>query len=84
MLEIYQENIRDLLIQPNSFVNSELKVKESPKRGIYVEGLTEVFIVNEMEMLQLLSIGNQNRHVASTKMNSQSSRSHSIFILEMI
>ena len=41
MLEIYKETLYDLL---NSERNIELKIKESPRRGIYVEGLTQIVL----------------------------------------
>lgn len=79
MLEIYKENLRDLLqAQP---IN--LKIKQCPRRGIYVSGLTEVCITSEKDMLELLALGEQMRTVASTRMNNVSSRSHLIFITEV-
>lgn len=78
MLEIYKEKLKDLC-----GFSSELKIKESKQRGIYVDGLTEIYVVNEEEMLGVLSMGERNRTVASTKMNSVSSRSHQLFILEV-
>ena len=78
MLEIYKEKLKDLCGN-----NSELKIKENKSKGIYVEGLTEIYVVSEEEMLEVLSLGERNRTVASTKMNSVSSRSHQLFILEV-
>ena len=79
MLEIYKETLKDLL--GNS---GELKIKQDKRKGIHVEGLTEVCVVCEEEILDVLSLGESNRSVASTKMNTASSRSHQIFILEII
>lgn len=78
MLEIYKETLKDLLGN-----NSNLKIKEDPRRGIYVHGLTEMYVVCEEEMMDVLSLGESNRTVASTKMNQVSSRSHQIFMLEV-
>ncbi|CAG9330523.1 unnamed protein product [Blepharisma stoltei] len=78
MLEIYKETLKDLLGN-----NTNLKIKEDPRRGIYVQGLTEMYVVCEEEMVEVLSLGESNRTVASTKMNQVSSRSHQLFMLEV-
>lgn len=79
MLEIYKETLKDLL--GNS---GELKIKQDKSKGIYVEGLTEVYVVCEEETLEVLSTGESNRTVASTKMNNASSRSHQLFMVEIL
>ena len=79
MVEIYRENLRDLL----SSDKTELRIKESPRRGIYIDGLNEVFVVCEEEIMEVIETGEQMRSVASTRMNQSSSRSHTIFILEI-
>ena len=76
-LEIYKEVIKDLL-NPKG-VN--LKVRETPTRGVWVEGLYETEVNSHLEVLRLLHQGEEHRAVASTNMNSVSSRSHSLFIL---
>ena len=68
MVEIYKETLRDLLHDSPS-QPAELKIKEDPKRGTYVEGLTEVCIVSEEEMMAVLCTGETMRHVASTSLN---------------
>lgn len=78
-LEIYKEVIKDLL-NPKG-VN--LKVRETPTRGVWVEGLTETEVDSHLRVLQLLHQGEEHRAVASTNMNSVSSRSHSLFILSV-
>lgn len=78
-LEIYKEVIKDLL-NPK---NSNLKIRESPHRGVWVEGLTELFVTCEQDVIDLLRMGERFRKVASTKMNATSSRSHSLFILQL-
>ncbi|OMJ83424.1 hypothetical protein SteCoe_15645 [Stentor coeruleus] len=76
-LEIYQEAINDLLDQnPRN-----LQLREDMKKGVYVEGLLEETVRNAMETYELLDIGTRNRHVSSTSMNKESSRSHSVFTL---
>lgn len=76
-MELYLEAIHDLL-NPSS---NHLRIREEPGRGTYVEGILEVGTEDKNEMLELMSFGSQNRAVAATKMNSDSSRSHSIFLI---
>lgn len=94
-MEIYQENIIDLLgasniadmnggkggmIKDNS-QNEKLKVKEDSKRGMYIDGITEVPVLNAKEAKDVILKGLKSRHVAATAMNSESSRSHLIFTI---
>jgi len=79
LLEIYKEKLRDLFDSQNS----DLRIKESPSRGIFVENLSEFSVACEDEMLELLSIGERMRTVASTNLNAQSSRSHQLFMVEV-
>ena len=77
MMEIYMEKIRDLLDPTKS--NMQIKVDKS--KGIFVADLTERYIGSDQEVYEIMRIGNENRKVASTIMNDQSSRSHSIFVM---
>ncbi len=76
-LEIYNEDIRDLLV-PKS---SKLDVKERPDVGVYVKDLSSFVIKDVEEMDKLMAFGNKNRSVGATLMNEHSSRSHSIFTI---
>ncbi|KAJ3185366.1 hypothetical protein HDU85_001416 [Gaertneriomyces sp. JEL0708] len=76
-MEIYMEKIRDLL-NPSS---DNLPLKEEKGKGVYVKGLLEVFVGSVDEVYEALRVGQKNRMVASTKMNAESSRSHSVFLL---
>ncbi|KAK1746436.1 kinesin family protein [Skeletonema marinoi] len=76
--EIYNEEIRDLLTAGKSQQNS-LELRESTDAGVYVQGLTSTVVKSASEIDAVLQNGNKNRSVGSTLMNSQSSRSHSIF-----
>ncbi|OMJ89918.1 hypothetical protein SteCoe_7806 [Stentor coeruleus] len=78
--EIYMENIRDLL----NPVKSNLKIRENKTQGIYIENLTDVGVVSEGEVFDLMKFGDKNREVSATNMNAGSSRSHSIFILSVM
>ena len=76
-LEIYQEQIIDLLdSNPHN-----LQLREDIRQGVYVEGLIEETVSSLAETYTILKTGNLNRHVASTSMNKESSRSHSVFTL---
>ena len=78
MIEIYMEKIKDLL-EPSK---DNLKINEEKGgRGIYILGLTEKYIVDELEVYDIMKQGNTNRSISATLMNQESSRSHSIFIL---
>ncbi|KAL8047444.1 hypothetical protein ABFX02_07G000900 [Erythranthe guttata] len=74
-LEIYNEHITDLL-EPSS---TNLLLREDSKSGVYVENLTEHSVRTVNDVLQLLQQGAANRKIAATHMNSESSRSHSVF-----
>lgn len=77
-LEIYQEEIRDLLCKDN---NKKLELKESSEFGVYVKDLTSVVTKNAKEIGHVMNIGNQSRSVGFTNMNERSSRSHAIFVI---
>lgn len=74
-LEIYNENIRDLL----SNNRGNLPLKESTDGGIVVQNLSQHPVQNCDDCERLLELGNNNRAVGETNMNATSSRSHSIF-----
>jgi DNA repair exonuclease SbcCD ATPase subunit len=76
--EIYNEEIRDLLVDGKSQQKS-LELRESADGGVYVQGLSSTVVKSASEIDAVLQHGKKNRSVGSTLMNSQSSRSHSIF-----
>ena len=76
-LEIYNEIISDLLDR----TNSNLKVHETPERGVFVGKLSEWVVNDSAEALNLLNRGEENRRIGCTNMNERSSRSHTIFQL---
>lgn len=78
-MEIYMEKIRDLLVPHND----NLPVHEDKQKGIYVKGLHEFYVGSVDEVYEVLERGGQARAVASTNMNQESSRSHSIFVIEV-
>lgn len=60
---------------------AQLSVREDLKKGVYVENLCEEASNSSEEAIDLLIRGASSRHVGSTKMNADSSRSHSVFSL---
>ena len=77
-LEIYNEGIHDLLeYDPDK----KLELKEDPQKSIYVKGLTTVIVRSVQDIKKTMMSGSGNRHTAETKMNKESSRSHSIFTI---
>ncbi|KAL3670368.1 hypothetical protein V7S43_004677 [Phytophthora oleae] len=75
-LEIYNEDIRDLL---NEDSKKKLDLKESADGTVYVKDLTEVVVRDVESMNNVMNRGFKNRTVGATLMNEGSSRSHSIF-----
>lgn len=76
-LEIYQEKVKCLL-DPKK---DNLKVRQHPALGVYVDQLTEVAVHSNDKVMDLIDGGNNSRHVAATNMNDRSSRSHAIFAI---
>ncbi len=74
-MQLYNEEVNDLL----SPENSKLQIHESRENGVYVAGLREEIVTSMEHVLQLLEEGERSRHVGETRMNKNSSRSHSIF-----
>uniref|UniRef100_A0A8C7KGJ1 Kinesin-like protein n=1 Tax=Oncorhynchus kisutch TaxID=8019 RepID=A0A8C7KGJ1_ONCKI len=73
--EIYLDRIKDLL----DVTKNNLSVHEDKNRVPYVKGCTERFVCSPEEVMDTIDEGKSNRHVAVTNMNEHSSRSHSIF-----
>lgn len=75
-LEIYNEQIRDLL---SKNPKSKLDLKEDPESGVFVKGLSYFAIKGVDEIRDVMNAGQRNRSVRATNMNDVSSRSHSLF-----
>uniref|UniRef100_A0A8C7N6I4 Kinesin family member 4 n=1 Tax=Oncorhynchus kisutch TaxID=8019 RepID=A0A8C7N6I4_ONCKI len=83
-LEIYNEDILDLLCPSVSKDKpSTINIREDPKEGIKIVGLTEREVFSANEMVGCLELGNSARTVGSTAMNAASSRSHAIFTITL-
>ncbi|XP_053266670.1 kinesin heavy chain isoform X2 [Pleuronectes platessa] len=77
--EIYLDKIRDLL----DVTKTNLSVHEDKYRVPYVKGCTERFVTSPEEVMDVIDEGKASRHVAVTNMNEHSSRSHSIFLINI-
>uniref|UniRef100_A0A8C9XHS0 Kinesin-like protein n=1 Tax=Sander lucioperca TaxID=283035 RepID=A0A8C9XHS0_SANLU len=77
--EIYLDKIRDLL----DVSKTNLAVHEDKNRVPFVKGCTERFVSSPDEVMDVIDEGKANRHVAVTNMNEHSSRSHSIFLINI-
>ncbi|KAE9115710.1 Kinesin-like protein [Phytophthora fragariae] len=80
IMEIYNEQIRDLLAQDAA--NTNLQVRQGPT-GNFVPGLTVVPVQTLDEVFELIKRGNKNRSTHATDMNEHSSRSHSILSIQL-
>eukprot|EP00736_Rhodelphis_marinus_P010133 Rmarinus@m.16897 len=78
-LELYNENTFDLL-NPSQ---RKLEIRQSSRTGVYVKGLAEIVVKDHEEIAKLMEKGNHVRHIAATKMNDRSSRSHCIFTVKI-
>ncbi|XP_058077674.1 kinesin-like protein KIN-14S isoform X2 [Magnolia sinica] len=76
MLEVYNEKIRDLLVENSNQPVKKLEIKQAAEGTQEVPGLVEAPVVNTDEVWELLKAGTRNRAVGSTNANQLSSRSH--------
>ncbi|XP_073172825.1 kinesin-like protein KIF17 isoform X6 [Lepidochelys kempii] len=79
-LEIYNEDIRDLL---GADTKQKLELKEHSEKGVYVKGLSLHTVHSVAQCERIMETGWRNRAVGYTLMNKDSSRSHSIFTINM-
>ena len=79
-LEIYNEEIRDLLVKECRY---KPEIKEHPDKGIYVKGLSSITVDSYEDMQEIFESGGKHRSVGATALNSDSSRSHSIFTVDL-
>ncbi|KAG2171295.1 hypothetical protein INT43_002917 [Umbelopsis isabellina] len=77
-IEIYNEKVRDLLNPKNK---DNLRVREHPRFGPYVEDLSRLVVNSFEDINHLMDEGNKARTVAATNMNETSSRSHAVFTI---
>jgi kinesin family protein 5 len=61
--------------------NDNLPIHEDKARGVYVKNLSDYYVGNANEVYEIMRQGGNTRATSSTNMNSESSRSHSIFVI---
>eukprot|EP00347_Sterkiella_histriomuscorum_P020283 403338399 len=79
-LEIYNESVNDLL-NPNK---KNLDIRESRDKGIYIDGLSEFEVTSLEDTMSYLLKGDEQRAIAETKLNQKSSRSHTVFQINIM
>ena len=79
-LQLYMEVLQDL-IKPDP--SNPIRIREDTEEGIYLAGLNWTDVTSVAECMNLLSLGDKNRNVASTSMNSTSSRSHAVYMVKI-
>ncbi|XP_059144638.1 kinesin-like protein KIF28P isoform X3 [Physella acuta] len=84
MLEIYNEQVRDLLDPNGGNKRGGLRIRQHPKTGFYVEGLIIVPVQSYKDIETKMDEGTRNRTVAATNMNATSSRAHTIVGINFI
>ena len=89
MLEIYNETVKDLLVEsphssgPKSAPPESLEIRQSPDGSISVPGLKQLLVYSLEDVMQVFARGTQNRATAATNLNEHSSRSHCLLIVEI-
>ncbi|KAK2581733.1 hypothetical protein KPH14_002216 [Odynerus spinipes] len=78
-LELYNEELFDLLSPTDDASKIRLYEDASRKGAVIIHGLEEVTVHNKSEVYKILEKGSEKRQTAATLMNAQSSRSHTVF-----
>ncbi|KAG5841233.1 hypothetical protein ANANG_G00197380 [Anguilla anguilla] len=77
MLELYNDRLLDLLVSPAEAFGRKIEIKKD-KKGLVPQGAETTAVGSAEELFALFQQGCANRHIAATKMNVESSRSHLI------
>ncbi|XP_057779696.1 kinesin-like protein KIN-14I [Salvia miltiorrhiza] len=82
MMEIYNEQVRDLLVTDGG--NKRLEIRNNSSNGINVPNANLVNVTSTSDVIDLMNLGHKNRAVGSTSMNDRSSRSHSCLTVHVL
>lgn len=82
MIEIYNEKVQDLLVDPNSRPKGGLKIREHKQLGVYVQDLGKHAVDSYEAIEAKMEQGQLNRTIGSTQMNATSSRAHTVITIE--
>ncbi|XP_002414775.3 uncharacterized protein LOC8041507 isoform X1 [Ixodes scapularis] len=78
-LEIYNENLHDLMKTPSGSYFQSLQLRENSDGEPYVQDLTEQTVCSMEAVMKAMQLGERHRHIGCTNLNARSSRSHTIF-----
>ena len=81
-LEIYNEELGDLLLDVEERKRNKLEIMEG-REGTVCRGLTEKEVKNAEDVLTLMQTAQKQKKISETKMNKHSSRSHCIFTIRV-
>ena len=82
ILEIYNEKVQDLLLDPNTRPRGGLKIREHKTLGVYVQDLGKHPVDSYEAIEEKMDEGQRNRSIGSTQMNATSSRAHTVITIE--
>ncbi|KAF4678035.1 hypothetical protein FOL47_006987 [Perkinsus chesapeaki] len=82
MLEIYNEQVQDLLVHPRNRPKKGLDIRESKQLGVFVQGITSRAVDSFATIERVVAEGTSNRTVGATLMNATSSRAHTVISIE--
>jgi len=82
MVEIYNEQVQDLLVHPRERPKKGLDIRESQQLGIYIAGVAKRPVDSYRAIEAVMEEGTENRTVGSTLMNATSSRAHTVITIE--
>jgi len=82
ILEIYNEKIRDLLIEPLKMKGKKYEIKQG-ESGVYVPDITILPVHTHDDIIKITEFGKRNRATSATNVNEHSSRSHSLVIVKV-
>ncbi|CAE7269061.1 KIF13A [Symbiodinium microadriaticum] len=82
MVEIYNEQVQDLLVPPRERPKKGLEIRESEQLGIFIAGVSRRAVDSYSSIEAVVEEGTENRTVGSTLMNATSSRAHTVLTIE--